>query len=634
MQKLVSNVVSEKNLRIAQLRALKLFSDTIENTFGPSGNFTAYSKYYTDKKTLAVSNYTKDGCTVLKNIQIDKPIESLLKDEIIDICTHVIKSVGDGTSSAVMLSYLIFKALIELRYNTKDTNTTNSKDDRYTKREITETFKEVLEEAISIIETQGRPCTLEDIYNIALTSTNGNAEMSTIIHNIYKDYGMDVFVDVQGSNTVETIVKGYDGLVYQSGYLDPCFINNEQNHTCDLVNPHIYIFESPIDTPEMIKILSLIVKKEITEPTEKALDLQKKNKPINIFPKPTLIICPFISRDANSYIDSLIKYFTQTPISARQHFCIVSNLNSNPEQLIDIMKLTGAKFIKKYIDPDQYKADQIANLAPNEINIKTFYGSAEKVIIDAISMKIINAKEIRDENNVLTDFYKNYISELQDTLKKYEETRQDLLKIGNLKRRIHTLKGNLVDLYVGGIGSSDRQSLNDSVEDAILNCRSAAQDGVVYGANYAGLIGINKLYNNLTKEYNTSDHTKKETLKYKVCESIRNSYIELICKLYYECYNEDIELTKNTIMNQIDSNMIEKHGPLNIITNTYDETVLTSAKTDISILESISRIISILFNTNQFLVPDPRFNIYNFEDELEDEPIMTINDQGLNIKME
>ena len=41
--KLVSNVVSEKQLREAQLRALKLFANTIQGTYGPMGGYTAYS---------------------------------------------------------------------------------------------------------------------------------------------------------------------------------------------------------------------------------------------------------------------------------------------------------------------------------------------------------------------------------------------------------------------------------------------------------------------------------------------------------------------------------------------------------------------------------------------------------------
>jgi hypothetical protein len=56
-------------------------------------------------------------------------------------------------------------------------------------------------------------------------------------------------------------------------------------------------------------------------------------------------------------------------------------------------------------------------------------------------------------------------------------------------------------------------------------------------------------------------------------------------------------------------------GPFNIITEEYDGTVLSSIKSEPSILNAMERIISVIFDTNQFLVPDPRFNIYDMEDE-------------------
>ena len=56
--------------------------------------------------------------------------------------------------------------------------------------------------------------------------------------------------------------------------------------------------------------------------------------------------------------------------------------------------------------------------------------------------------------------------------------------------------------------------------------------------------------------------------------------------------------------------LTNKHCPYNVITGEFDGTVLTSIKTEPVMLDAIAKIISLLFNTNQFLVPDARFNIY------------------------
>lgn len=612
MKKLVNNVVPESILRIAQLRALKLFSDVIKCTYGPLGGNTAYSKEDGNTKAV-VSNYSKDGFTILKNIEVDQPIESLLREEIRDICTQVIKVVGDGTSSAVMLSYLIFKGMLDLHAK------------GVSKRYIIKAFKEVVKEVSEKVESYKREATLQDIYNIALTSLNGNEEMAQIITNIYKDYGMHVFIDVQGSNGVDTVVKGYDGMIYDSGYLDPCFVNTEGSYTCTLKNAKVYVFESPVDTPTMIDTFRLIVYNEVERPianlrklvNEHKWDKLSNEKKQELMPSPTIIFAPYFSRDANSYLDQIINTYTATPIGQRGNFCIVQMGNGDPNKLIDIMKMTGAKFIKKYINPEQFEADQKLNLAPTVINIKTFAGSAEQVIVDKISTKIINPQNMRDADGKLTDFFTNYIGELKDQVVKLEETRAQIVEIGKLKRRINILLGNMVDLFIGGIGTSDKKSLTDAVEDAVLNCRSAAEEGVGNGASFDGYRAAIKVYTNYRAQISKEEKIESiedlstvvyEHVKILVARLVAISYVQIITSLY-EPYFEDRFMAW-----QFAKDLIKHDVPFNIITEDYEGTVLTSIKTEPAILDSISRIITVLFDTNQYLVPSPKYNIYTESD--------------------
>ena len=612
MKNLVTNVVPEPILRQAQLRALKLFSDVVGCTYGPLGGKTGYSKSDGTTKAI-VSNYSKDGFTILKNIETDQPIESLLKEEIRDICTQVIKVVGDGTSSAVLLSYQIFRGLLWLNKKGKEKS--------YSKRDIIRAFKEVVKLISETVESCGaKKASIQDIYNIALTSLNGNTEMAEIIKKIYEDYGMHVFIDVQGSNGPDTVVKGYDGMIYDAGYLDPCFINTEGTFTCNLHNARVYVFESPVDTPTMIDTFHLIVAKELEEPITKMRKLVAENKwdklsqgqRQNLMPRPTVIFAPYFSRDANSYLDQIISTYTSIPIGQRGDFCIVQMGNADPNKLIDIMKMTGAKFIKKYIDPEQFKADQQRGLAPTPMNIKSFSGSAEHITIDKLSTKIVNPQNMRDEDGTLTTFFTNYIDELKDQVAKLEETRAEIVEIGKLKRRINILLGNMVDLYIGGIGTSDRQSLIDSVEDAVLNCRSAAEDGVGNGASYDGFRHAKFIYDICTARLEVLKNEGKEVTTY---DKVKADVAGLIFYAYwinvakiYEAYFEDFNKAVEYAIKSITSE--DTFVPLNVITEKYDGTVLTSLKTEPAILDSIVRIITVLFDTNQFLVPTPAFNIY------------------------
>ena len=341
--KLATNVVKGKTLRQAQLRALELFANTIVETYGPMGGYTAYS--YQDGSSTAsklkpfFSNYTKDGLQVMKRIDTDKPIESLIREEIITICINVVKKIGDGTTSATILSYMIFKGLLQLLDEGK-----------YTKREIINSFKHVIEEGSNIIKDSPKECTIEDIYNIAMTSTNGNEFIAETIKGIYEESGKDVFIDVQASNDEKTIVKTYNGMIYEAGYIDPSFANTttsnkKETPKCELDNPNIYVFESPIDTPDMINIVKLIIEKDIESKNRIAQEQYNAGKKVTTFPTPVVIISPTISRDANGYIDSLVLAFTNARPDQRPPLCLVTNLDNDNQYLTDIKQMTGGRFI-------------------------------------------------------------------------------------------------------------------------------------------------------------------------------------------------------------------------------------------------------------------------------------------------
>lgn len=648
--KLATNVVKGKMLRDAQLRALKLFADTISSTYGPMGGYTAYSYQEANASKLKplFSNYTKDGLQVMKRIDTDKPIESLLREEIITICINVVKKIGDGTTSATILSYLIFKGLLDILDSGK-----------YTKREIINSFNYIINKGSELIENSPKECTIDDIYKIAMTSTDGNEMLSNIIKDIYEETGMDVFIDVQASNNENTVVKTYDGMIYEAGYIDPAFANttaSNKNETpkCELNNPNIYVFESPIDTPDMINIVKLIIDRDIESKNRVAQEQYNAGKKVTSFPTPVLIISPMISRDANSYIDNLVIAFTNAQPDQRPPICLVTNLDNDNNYLTDIMKMTDGRFIKKYMDPNTYKMDKEQNLAINDTgsNLGFFAGKAEKVIVDGTSTRIIKPKKMYNNDGSFSSFFDEYINNLTAELALLEETRAELVKIGKLKRRINLLKGNMVDLYIGGIGAtSDRMVVMDSAEDAVLNCRSAAHDGVGRGANYEGLVTFFTISNECHKALDELADGEgrpyavihKAMLDVEVADLISMAYLELVSKIY-EPYFESMEKARSFVLLTLTSikeddpntsklaklfdpalmdkiKALDKIVPFNIVTEEFDNTVLTSIKTEPSILSSIQKIISLLFKTNQFLLPDARFNIYEME-----ESTMVVND--------
>jgi hypothetical protein len=191
----------------------------------------------------------------------------------------------------------------------------------------------------------------------------------------------------------------------------------------------------------------------------------------------------------------------------------------------------------------------------------------------------------------------------------------------------------MVDLLIGGVGIADRDALKDSIEDAVLNCRSAAQNGVGYGANYEGF----KVYNELSRDFETQlkyleeklneenisedeklDYNKRKynyLIKAAVAKIILTAYTRLVVNVYLPFCNDKVADATKIALYSIGAKNEEERTPFNIITQKFDGKVLTSIKTESSMLYAIKKIITLLFNTNQFIVPDPRFNIYEMNDE-------------------
>lgn len=595
----LNNVVPKNVLREVQQETLHIISDALRNSYGPNGSTTEIRSII-DKNDTGRTDYTKDGHKILGAIKFNKPIELSIVDDLRNITRNTVKNVGDGTTSSVILSSLIFDCLYEYckKFNVAE-------------KDILAELKEVSSEIYREIEANRQEIDLNKIYDIAYTSTDGNEEIAQNIKTIYQDYGNSVYIDVGISNTENSLVKAYDGLTVDAGYFNPNFINNTKNSTCEIRNPKIYIFEDPIDTPEMLSFLGHIITDNIIKPMRMR---QSANRPANnrtydINSKdaeevPTVILAPKYSNDIRNELDKIIDTLGSFMPANRPKLLMVTNI-TRLDSLYDLARLSGAKLIKKYIDPEIQKEDIKRGLAPTTKTIHNFAGSADMVISDVKVTKFINPKLMFNEDGSKSDIFNNWIDSLKAELNKQEETKTELAQINRLRRRIQSLECNMVDYLVGGISYTDRDAKKDLVEDAVLNCRSAAENGVGFGANFEALRACKKVLSSKVSDITKIEYGKN--IKVDAIKILSDSYRELFSMIYNkDGVVEDIDL------NHIINNSIKYGCPLNIRTNEYDKKVLSSIKSDIVILGTIINIIGLMFQTNQYLLPDPVYNTYNY----------------------
>lgn len=570
--KIYSNIVPENKVREIQKETLNIIAEALGKSFGPKGSSTAFVKNLDSKEVNVTVEHTKDGHTIVKNIQFLYPIERSVQDILTELTRHVVNEIGDGTTSAIILCKTVFDALCDA-----DVIIENSPSDTINR------INNIVKEVSRRILEKGRECTLDDIYNIALISTNNNEEIAGTLKKMYEKYGMDVYIDVGISTESDNIVKEYDGMTLDTGFTDICFINNKQNNCSYIRNPKIYCFNDPIDTPEMTAMVEAIIDNNII----------RAYRPNSVYePIPTVIFCKAISPDTASYFEKVV-----TLMNSQEGIPLLIVSDIHQDYLYeDIAKMTGSPFIKKYLNPDMQIADQEAGLAPTMENIYDFCGSAELVQSDDTKTKVIRPAKMFNEDGSYSDEYNSMLSYLKTQIEKCKNEDAGVEATARAKRRYNCFKGNMVDFLIGGITLSDRNNLKGAVEDAVLNCRSAAINGVGYGANYMA-------FSTITEMKNETEYSGDA-----VVGILYDAYEKLLDILYSKSYN-------STEVKDILAGSINNGCPLNIRTNEYDKKVLSSIRSDVVILEAINKILSLMFITNQYLVQTPAHNVYAGSEE-------------------
>lgn len=595
----LNNIIPRDTLKEVQADVLRDLKDAISNSMGPAGSNTLILRGNNDQDL--VTEYSKDGNKIIKHIKYQNPIEMSVKSEVENATRHIEKTVGDGTSTVVVMSSYIFDGLLDADKSGKlPTNP----------YEVSRTFDKLVKELSEDIRKSGRECTINDIYDIAYISTNGNKEIAGNICAIYEEYGMDVFIDVSATTDGTSNIKAYDGVTLETGYSDPCMINDLERQSARIRSTadnrvRVYYFQDPLDTNEMDQFFQKIIETNIIGPATKGAMW-----------KPTVIMVPKIGRDSLSYLRRLTQFMHQYPESAysqKPQILIVTNYFGLPENYAEhIATLCGASPIRKYIDNAKYESDVKAGLAPTIENIIDFCGYCGEVEATSGVTKFVNPSKMyetdkdgniilnEDGNPINSSIYNNIITFLEAELKNARNTGANAGAIGSLKRQLNAVKANMVEFFVGGISISDRDAVRDLVEDAVLNCRSAATNGVGYGANILGLISLF----DKKDEMPVDSFGPRDSVEDTILDILRGAYFNAVKSLYRTKFDEE---TAEEIVNDI----IKEHKrPVDIISGEPSDLILTSIESEPMILNTISKIITIMFTSNQALLQAPSLTQY------------------------
>lgn len=407
--------------KLSQIKSgAEKLAEAVSSTLGPNGQGVLIHK----KNMMPF--ITKDGVTVAESIFLEDPLQRIGADLLKEVARKTVDGAGDGTTTATILAHSIMSKgfrLMESKVNVIDM-----------KKGIDQAVKAIVDE---LKKRSKKTSTVEELFNVANISTNGDTEMSKYISQSIKDVGKDGVVRVEDSNTEKTEVILNKGLNLERGFISHHFVNVPEKMMCEFKKPLILM------TDKRISLFNEIIP---------ALQVSAQSE------RPLLIICDDIEGEA---LATLIMNKKQS----RANVCAirVPFLSGQKNILLeDIAVATGGRVIS-----------EDSGLSLGKVVLSDF-GKCEEVNISKSSTVIIDGagdkKLIEDRINLI----RNEITESKDE----HETKR-------LKSRLAKINGGVATIYIGGHTETEINERKFRVEDAIYATIAAEEEGILPGGGIA-----------------------------------------------------------------------------------------------------------------------------------------------------
>jgi len=407
---------------------IKRLAKAVGITMGPAGRNVVVQKSYGGPIV------TKDGVSVAKEVELPEPFQNMGVKMIQQVAKNTADTAGDGTTSATILADAIFRN--GLRHVVVGANPV------IVQRGITA----AAQVATDAVNKMAHSCNgKEDLYKVALVSSNHDEEIGTIISKAVDKVGGEGVVEVEEGKSADTTLEYVEGMAFDKGFLSPYFMTDPTTAECVLEDCYILIYEKKISN--LTDLLPLL------------------NKAVTAS-KPLLLIAEDVENEA-------LAALVINRLRGTLNICAVKAPGFGDRRkamLGDIAALTGGEF---------FSEDLGRNL--EDIELKEL-GSAKRIVITKDSTTIIRGagkkKEIASRVNQIN-------AQIDRSTSDYDKEK--------LQERLAKLTGGVAVIQVGGTSEIEMKERKDRVEDALAATRAAAREGYVAGGGVAYIRAIESL---------------------------------------------------------------------------------------------------------------------------------------------
>ena len=418
----------------------KKISDIVGSTLGPYGSNCL-------NETQWGTHLTKDGASVLANLSFEDPFENAVLNVIKDAVFKSNALAGDGTTSTTVLINEILNEtlnLVGLGYNGIQVR----KGIQMAASKIVEQLKNTCRQLDSDLSVEEN---YKKLFNVAMISTNGDAELSDIFAKIFKACGKNANIKLETSGSAETSFKITDGYQVDFGYSSQYFVDNA-DRTITYSNPKIYVSAEPIEVlPEVMPILNKHI---------------QTGEPVVFF--------------APHFDTSIVNAIVLSKTRGLKACCVKVN-EARIYLMEDIAKVCGAALLSSKLGMT-FKTDT------NYLGIH-LYGTANSMTITENTTLIVNGA---GDPQALEE----HISGLNAQL---ERNRNNADNVTMLTERLNKLKGGLAVIYIGGKTNVSTRERYDLAEDAFNACKAALATGIQPGGGVA-LARLKKFTNGILSD--------------------------------------------------------------------------------------------------------------------------------------
>ncbi|CAN1297748.1 Chaperonin 60 subunit beta 4, chloroplastic [Linum perenne] len=397
------------------LAGVELVAELVGVTLGPKGRNVVLQNKYGPPKIV------NDGETVLKQIELEDPLENVGVKLVRQAGAKTNDLAGDGSTTSVILAHGLIKEGVKVIAAGMNPI------------QIARGIEKTSIALVSELRSMSREVEDNELADVAAVSAGNDYEVGNMIADALRQVGKKGVVTIEQGKSTENSLQIVRGMQFNRGYLSLYFATDRRKRIVEFQDCKLLLVDKKITNPKaMFKILDSAVKEKY----------------------PIVIIAENVEQEALApVIMNKLKGALKAAAVKAPAFGVLKS-----HYLDDIAVLTGGTVIRDDAGLTLEKAG------------KEVLGTATKVLITKDSTLIVTDGSNQAAVDTRVSQLRNLV---ENTVEKSDKK--------TLNERIARLSGGIAILQVGAQTQVELKDKQLRIEDALNATKAAIEEGVVVG---------------------------------------------------------------------------------------------------------------------------------------------------------